>query len=522
MRPSQVNRLRHWLGLHTRFWSRLEYTPSYESDITKNKVQKQRLGHVSRDFPITSPNTDVGEDKGHLSMSYEESLTTGDRALTDGKLDVAEENFASALREIHNPSKPDRGKEAECLSRLGDVYVKRGETTKEGMKFTQAAALYNAAMARTDKYKHSVTKRLQEIEQSFLHYTANLETKHVPPDLAIGHKKRLQEMRTRAKSQLEAIDQQHNPYQYDEDDPVMITVEAERAEAVKALFKNITKDRQSFIQDLVDECIATLGSPPCKYAFIGLGSQATELVTPYSDLEFAILIEEGKDNDDTLRYFLNLTHYLHLKVINLGETILPAMAIPSLNDFLSEDPEKTWFFDSVTPRGFAFDGFMPWASKTPFGRDQTKRKLPVSLIQTPAEMAKFQLLDVSVAEGYHMSDILRRVVFLTGEEAIVTTYMVKLNEVVTDGLLSPLLSRLFALQILEENREHLNSLEPTGQLLNVKKDIYRFPGIAIEVLALCSQISVASAWDIIDRLKAIEKIKDENATHLTVLTSISA
>ncbi|XP_078589245.1 uncharacterized protein LOC144869664 [Branchiostoma floridae x Branchiostoma japonicum] len=505
------------------YTARIRQRKTTRKKISKRRVQQQQ-GHVSWEFPITSPNTDVRDVKGHQSRSYEEYLATGDRALTDGKLDMAEQNFASALRDIHNPSKPDRGKEAECLSRLGDVYVLRGETTKEGRKFTQAAALYNAAMARTDKNKHSVTKRLQKVEQSFLHYTANLETKHVPPDLAIGHKKRLQEMRTRVKSQLEAIDQQHNPYQYDEDDPVMITVETERAEAVKALFKNIAQDRQSFIKVLVDECIVRLGPPPCKYAFIGLGSQATELVTPYSDLEFAILIEEGKDNGDTRRYvyFLNLTHYLHLKVINLGETILPAMAIPSLNDFLSEDPEKDWFFDSVTPRGFAFDGFMPWASKTPFGRNQTKRKPPVSLIQTPAEMAKFQLLEVSLAEGYHLSDILRRVVFLTGEEALVTTYMGKLNEVVTDGLLSPLLSRLSAWQILKENREQLNSLEPTGQLLNVKKDIYRFPGIAIEVLALCCQITLASAWDIIDELKEMEKIKEENATHLTVLTSISA
>ncbi|XP_035673150.1 uncharacterized protein LOC118413728 [Branchiostoma floridae] len=488
--------------------------------IPKRRVQQQQ-GQVSRDFPITSPNTDVRDVKGQ-SRSYKEYLTTGDRALTDGKLDLAEQNFASALREIHNPSKPDRGKEAECLSRLGDVYVQRGKTTKEGRKFTQAAALYNAAMARKAEDKHSVTKRLQEIEQLFLDCTANVESKHVPPDLAIGHKKRLEEMRTRAKSQLEAIDQQHNPYQYDEDDPVMITVEAERAEAVKALFKNIAKDRQSFIQELVDECIATLGPPPCKYAFMGLGSQATELVTPYSDLEFAILIEEGKDNDDTRRYYLNLTHYLHLKVINLRETILPAMAIPSLNDFLSEDPEKDWFFDSVTPRGFSFDGFMPWASKTPFGRNQTKKKPPVSLIQTPAEMAKFQLLHVSVAEGYHLSDILRRVVFLTGEEALVTTYVRKINEIVTDDLLSQLLPRLSAIQLLWENREQLSSHEPTGQLLNVKKDIYRFPGIAIEVLALCCQITLASAWKIIDKLKETERIEEENATHLTVLTSISA
>eukprot|EP00058_Branchiostoma_floridae_P022481 XP_002607971.1 hypothetical protein BRAFLDRAFT_74920 [Branchiostoma floridae] len=496
--------------------------------MDKNSEMLDRAMVLYRTALIQCNDADVGESLEHRYhyaeklRSYEEYLTTGDRALTDGKLDEAEQNFVSALREIHDPSKPDRGKEAECLCRLGDVYVQRGETTKEGRKFTQAAALYNAAMARMDKNKHSVTKKLQEIEQLFLHHTANVETKHVPPDLAIGHKKRLQEMRTCAKSQLEAIDHQHNPYQYDEDDPVMITVEAEGAEAVKALFKNIAKNRQGFIKDLVNECIATLGPPPCKYAFIGLGSQATELVTPYSDLEFAILIEEGKDTYDTRRYFLNLTHYLHLKVINLGETILPAMAIPSLNDFLSEDPEKDWFFDSVTPRGFAFDGFMPWASKTPFGRNKTKRKPPVSLIQTPTEMAKFQLLDISVAEGYHLSDILRRVVFLTGEEALVKIYEEKLKEVVTDGLLSPLLVRLSALKILEENREHINSHEPTGQLLNVKKDIYRFPGIAIEVLALITQITLASAWDIIDRLKEMEEIQEENATHLTVLTSISA
>ncbi|XP_035685794.1 uncharacterized protein LOC118422380 [Branchiostoma floridae] len=492
-----------------------------QGKVSRRYRVQQQQGHVRpRDFPGTSPNADViGDSKGRRSdKSYQEHLATGDRALADGKLDVAEQNFASALRLIHDPNKPDRCKEADCLCRLGDVYVQRGKRTKEGRKFTQAAALYNAAMARTDEIKHSVTRKLKEIETWFLHYTANVETKSVPSDSATRHKKRLEEMRTRAKSELDAISQQHNPYQYDEDDPVMITVEAERAEAVKALFKNIAKDRQLFIQDLVDECIATLGPPPCKYAFIGLGSQATELVTPYSDLEFAILIEDGKDNDVTRRYFINLTHFLHLKVINLGETILPSMAIPSLNDF----PEKDWFFDSVTPRGFALDGFMPWASKTPFGRDQTKTKPPVSLIQTPAEMAKFQRRDVSVAEGYHLSDILRRVVLLAGEEALVTDYMTKIREITTGDLLSRLQSRLSAVQILQDHREQLSTLEPTGQLINVKKDIYRFPGVAIEVLALCCQITLASTWSVIDELKETGKIHEENAAHLRVLTSISA
>ncbi|XP_035684835.1 uncharacterized protein LOC118421593 [Branchiostoma floridae] len=529
---------------------RLLYTARVRQEMNRSRNKdpmnvrlrlQQQSYYRSRDFSVRSPTTDViGDTKGQQFMlpsnyissqtpkhvpdyrTYEEHLTTGDRALTDGNLDLAEQKFAAALKIIHDPNKPDRCREAECLCRLGDVYVRLGKRTKEGKKFTQAAALYNAAMARTDKIKDCVTKRLQETEKWLLQYTANANSKSIPSDQAVRHKKRLGDSRSRAKSQLEAIDQQHNPYQYDEDEPKMKTVEAERAEAVKALFKTIAKNRQSFIQDLVKECIETLGPPPCKYAFIGLGSQATELVTPYSDLEFAILIEEGKDNDDTRRYFINLTHYLHLKVINLGETILPAMAIPSLNDFQSEYPEKDWFFDSVTPRGFAFDGFMPWASKTPFGREKTKSKPPVSLIQTPANMAKFQHLDISVSEGYHLSDILRRSVFLAGDEALVNEYVKKLLEVITDDRLSHFQSRLSFLQIISENRDQFSNYEPTGQLLNVKKDIYRFPGIAIELLALWCRVTLSSAWDVIEKMKEMENIEEENGTHLAVLTSISA
>ncbi|XP_066271624.1 uncharacterized protein [Branchiostoma lanceolatum] len=499
---------------------RLLYTARIRQETKKTRKKDPEYRRKrQKEVPIKPLNYDVRDDaRGQQSMSYEEHLTTGDRALADGKLDVAEQKFASALKLIHDPNKPDRCKEADCLCRLGNVYVQRGKTTKEGRKFTQAAALYNAAIARTDKEKDNFMKSLQDTEQWFLQYTANVNAKPKSVDLAIRHRMLLSEMRARYKSQLDAIDQQHNPYQYDEDDPMMIPAEAKRAEAVKALFKNIAKDRRGFIEDLVGECIVALGPPPCKYAFIGLGSQATELVTPYSDLEFAILIKDGKDNDETRRYFINLTNYLHLKVINLGETILPAMAIPSLNSF----PENNWFFDSVTPRGFAFDGFMPWASKTPFGRDQTKTKTSVSLIQTPVKMAKFQRLDISLSEGYHLSDILRRPVFLTGEKSLVDEYVRKLNEIITDGLLSGFQSRLSAMQTLWENREQFSNLEPTGQLLDVKKDIYRFPGIAIEVLDLCCQITLASTWDVIDELKETGKIHEENATHLTVLTSISA
>ncbi|XP_078682547.1 uncharacterized protein LOC144916975 [Branchiostoma floridae x Branchiostoma belcheri] len=459
------------------------------------------------------------DEKGR--RSYRRYIQTADRDLGNGNLDAAEQNLAAALRMVHDRSKPNKTKEADCLCRLGDVYVERGKRTGEGRKFTQAAALYNASLARTDGDKQNMVTKLQETERQFLRNTCNLDCEPCPYSSALDHRKELDNSRARAKSQLETIHQEHNPYQYDEDDPVVRKIEIKRAEAIKNLFKSIKFGRQEFIQVLTDECIAKLGPPPCKYAFIGLGSQATELVTPYSDLEFAILIEEGKDDDDdTRRYFLNLTHYLHLKVINLGETILPAMAIPSLNYFLSEDPaEKNWFYDSVTPRGFAFDGFMPWASKTPFGRDETKSKPPVSLIQTPAKLAEYQHLHIALAEGYHLSDILRRVTYLTGDESLVKEYTDRVNETLDH---SPVLSRL-SVSFEDDIRQiSSSSIEPTGKLLNVKKEIYRFPSVAVDVLSICCGITIPSVWGMIEELHKTQRISHEDAHHLTVLISISA
>ncbi|KAI8485297.1 hypothetical protein Bbelb_370440 [Branchiostoma belcheri] len=505
---------------------RLLHTAKIRQDITttRNKratrAQRQqdvggRKGHFSA-FSA-APSSDKTSGQVDDDISFRRYIQTADRDLGNEDLDAAEQNLVAALKLVHDRSKPNKAKEADCLCRLGDVYVERGKRTGEGRKFTQAAALYNASMARTDGYKQNMITKLQETERQFLRNTCNLDCEPCPYSSALDHRKELDNSRVRAKSQLETIHQEHNPYQYDEDDPVVREVEIKRAEAIKNLFKGISVGRREFIQVLTDECIAKLGPPPCKYAFIGLGSQATELVTPYSDLEFAILTEEGKGDDDTRRYFLNLTHYLHLKVINLGETILPAMAIPSLNDFLSEDPGKDWFFDSVTPRGFAFDGFMPWASKTPLGRDRTKTKDPVSLIQTPTELAEYQHLHIALAEGYHLSDILRRVTYLTGDMSLVNDYVYRVSKSVDR---SPVLSRLSV--SFEDDIRQIENVEPTGKLLNVKKQIYRFPSVAVEVLSICCGITIPSVWGTIEELHKTQRISDEDAHHLTVLISISA
>ncbi|XP_078684906.1 uncharacterized protein LOC144918221 [Branchiostoma floridae x Branchiostoma belcheri] len=167
---------------------RLLHAAKIREDITttKNKrstrAQKQgvrgRKGHFS--LFSASPSSDgitctrqIGDD-----ISYRRYIQTADRDVSNWDLDAAEQNLAAALKLVHDRSKSKKAKEADCLCRLGDVYVERGKRTGEGRKFTQAAALYNASMARTDGDKHNMVTKLQETERQFLRNTCNTAVCH--------------------------------------------------------------------------------------------------------------------------------------------------------------------------------------------------------------------------------------------------------------------------------------------------------------------------------------------------------
>nr|WP_166154346.1 F-box-like domain-containing protein [Neochlamydia sp. AcF84]NGY94291.1 hypothetical protein [Neochlamydia sp. AcF84] len=281
-------------------------------------------------------------------------LLEKDAILSKGNIDKAEKAYTQALKlAVKNE---DLIAESFCIERLGDIYIVKG--TQETL--LQAAGFYNYAFLRSSAYKQEdIKEKLLKVENLLIKLC---EGKPLSSKLI--------------RKQFKGNRQQLKTFRYQIEEQVQCLLEDPSPQKVKTLYHDIAEGVKIFFKVLVEQSVDTLGAEPCDYAMIGFGSLAREEMTPYSDLEFGILIEE--DTSINREYFKRLTTLIHLKVINLRETILPALNIPCL--------KAIDFFDGVTPRGFAFDGagVEEKGCKTPFGNRQT-----FELIQTPEKMAQY-------------------------------------------------------------------------------------------------------------------------------------
>jgi len=201
--------------------------------------------------------------------------------------------------------------------------------------------------------------------------------------------------------------------------------------SIKALQNEIAR-RYKNIMVFISLCsIVIMGETPCKFAIVGMGSLARKEITPYSDFEHIIILEDlipKQNRENILEYFRWFSVIFQIIVINLQETIIPSVWIPSLNN--NTKPNGNWFFDKVTTRGISFDGMMPHACKFPLGRFVKTKAKPwkTELIKPVSEMVKYLDAEEDLKNGYHLADILTKTCLVFGDEDVFKMFSKKVNE----------------------------------------------------------------------------------------------
>lgn len=148
---------------------------------------------------------------------------------------------------------------------------------------------------------------------------------------------------------------------------------------VRDVYRSISNALRKLAGQMILQAENWLGTKPCEYTAICFGSLARDEATPYSDLEYGFLIAE--DSEEIRRYFRNLAHLVQFLVICLRRTILRSIDIPAI--------QKAEFHDCVTMRGFSLDGsgVRGKGCKTPLGNLSNGGRF--ELIQTPQKMAEY-------------------------------------------------------------------------------------------------------------------------------------
>lgn len=367
---------------------------------------------------------------------------------------------------------------------LGDIY-------REKQSFVLASAFYSNGLRLASHlsqkgehhYQHNFFEKLAFTEHELLK-NLNIDTKPIPPLryewMIKEYQMDLGLLRSQAKAMLG------------------------NCEPIEKIYAVIAERYHEVLRSILKDAFAILGPPPTEnYAIMALGSIAHGFATPFSDLEFAILIDEDRFKS----YFKILSALFHIRINALGEAPISLFGINSMN-WLKED-------DNPSPRGLMLD---PWNTIPLFSERLTPNSEPplfkeFELIGTPGCFAK-------IFDAAHSNlDPSKELVFYTftrllGKQSLMDQYEQELNRVLDRP---PEHRTQLAAQIIlidmERYYKRLGKWLEDGNAYELKHHFYRPFTTILDGLALHENMHASSTWKLIDKLRHNNFIDDE----LTVL-----
>ncbi len=362
------------------------------------------------------------------------------------------------------------------LEKLSELYV-------EKQNWVQAAKILNGALAILDKHPHPHVRayllaKLERLEALFLE-SHQIKIPSAHRGVVDNYRKRLWNLRA------------------------VSIKDFQEKKPIRDIVKTLTGSYKSILNTLILDCQHLLGPPPVKWACIGMGSMARDEMCPYSDLEFAFLIE--KKSDENLRYFRTLTQFLELKIINFGET-----RFPIFGKLFGQSSSQA----SLTPDGFSMD----IGGNTPLGKPGF-----FELIDTPINLSQFQCsrwMDADII----VTNALSTVCYVSGDNALVNAYhkakttqhKAQEGKFLAKG--APFCEKL-ALQLVEG---HLNEFKPNlsfekqeTNAFGIKKELYRPLQSLLGSLTLFCGLKPQSTFEMIDQLAKKKLLCSKGAQNLT-------
>ena len=264
------------------------------------------------------------KDKFVLQPDPTELVEIAKLALAKGELDVAEKYLVKALHTVMFDNSYKRNPEPYLY--LADVLVKKAEDQKSTLLqrqrfLLQAAALYNFVRnylkaedvegELSKSLSKIVSRRLFDIQDNMVSMVGG-NPLHCKFDSELK-KNELKSLRDDVKKSLESVEcckSSKNQGSLNNCD-VRQMLKDQTAE-IKRLSETISTKMKQFLASIINECLEVLGTLPCDYEVIVLGSLARNEMTPYSDFEWAILT--SSEEEVCKVFFRNLTNLVHLQV----------------------------------------------------------------------------------------------------------------------------------------------------------------------------------------------------------------
>jgi len=413
----------------------------------------------------------------------------------------------------------DVQKSAFVFEKLGLLYQTK---SPDKISLIRSAALFNAAIVRQSS-NPSFQHNLHELCKHVLSSASALQKDANLLEISDHAKQLIRKMRKNVVLDQAKIKLVQENLEHLEE----FAVERKYVKIMKLLQRKLSTDYKHVMSYISRQCIDIMGTPPCKYALAGMGSLARDEITPFSDFEHVLILENPSEETneshfDLKEYFRWYSVIFHIIVVNLQETDLYSVCIPCLNNHSNR--EENWFYDNFTPQGISFDGMMPHACHFPLGKTEKTNKLPwtAELIQTVDQMVSY--LEVkNLKEGYKLGDLLTRTCFIEGDEKIYQKFFdkvqLRLNKEGSE-------QRSNVIQQLEEDLRAFDIAQNLmmfsfDKAINIKRIIYRSITLFISALERLSNLAINSGFDIIEEFRSHSMINNFAAHRLSHAVAVA-